>query len=323
MKLEDIGFYTLSDERCESISPTSPMQRCEIIITDKCNFRCPYCRGLRKDCEGVVPLKRVCDVIDTWAKDGLRNIRFSGGEPTTHKDLLAMVEYAKAKGVKRIALSTNGSSSKAYYDKLVAAGVNDFSISLDACCSSGCDAMAGVCGFFGKIIDNIRHLSSVTYVTVGVVVTDENINEVNKTVEFAHSLGVADIRVISAAQYNKLLEGVAQIRQEILDAHPILAYRVKNIKEGRNVRGIKGGDSNKCYLVQDDSAVAGDYHFPCIIYLREAGEAIGRVGPNMRGERIEWFKTHNAHSDPICRKNCLDVCIDFNNKCRELRFGAN
>jgi molybdenum cofactor biosynthesis enzyme MoaA len=228
-----------------------------------------------------------------------------------------MVSYAREKGVQRVAISTNGSSTPAYYDQLIEAGVNDFSVSLDACCSSGCDEMSGTCGFFGSIIDNIRELSKKTYVTVGIVVTDDNIAEVNKTIEFAHSLGVADIRVISAAQYNKLLEGVATIPQEILDAHPILKYRVENIKSGRNVRGIRSEDTDRCHIVQDDSAIAGGQHFPCIIYLRERGEPIGKVGPNMRNERVAWFKNHDTKQDRICRENCLDVCIDFNNTCRE------
>lgn len=317
MKLEQIGFYTLSDERAKNISETSRMQRCEIIITEKCNFKCPYCRGLRKDCAGVKTLEEVKSIIDIWTKDNLKNIRFSGGEPTTHKNLLEMVEYAKSSGIERIAISTNGSSSEVYYRKLVAAGANDFSISLDACCSAGCDAMAGVCGFFEQIINNIRVLASLTYVTLGVVVTNENIDKLSETIQFAHTLGVADIRVISAAQYNKLLEGINNVPQEILDTYPVFKYRADNIKNGRHVRGLRDSDTSRCHLVKDDSAVAGNFHFPCIIYLREQGNPIGKVGPNMRAERIEWFKKHNSHNDPICKKNCLDVCIDFNNQCEK------
>jgi molybdenum cofactor biosynthesis enzyme MoaA len=314
MKLEDIGFYTLCDERAEKISPESPMWRCEIIVTDKCNFKCPYCRELRPDAKGTLSLDEVKEIIDYWTADNLKNIRFSGGEPTVHPNLVEMVSYAKEKGVERIAISSNGSSTPAYYEKLIEAGANDFSISLDACCSSGCDEMAGTCGFFGKIVSNIRELSKKTYVTVGIVVTDTNRDEFLKTVNFAHELGVADIRVISSAQYNQYLESMALIPQHILDAHPILAYRVKNIKSGRHVRGFRDTDTRKCSIVKDDSAIAGNKHFPCIIYLREQGEPIGEVGPNMRQERCDWSEKHDAHSDPICKKNCLDVCIDFNNR---------
>jgi len=34
MKLDDIGFYTLSDDRVKNLSKTSPLQRCEMIVGD-------------------------------------------------------------------------------------------------------------------------------------------------------------------------------------------------------------------------------------------------------------------------------------------------
>ena len=73
----------------------------------------------------------------------------------------------------------------------------------------------------------------------------------------------------------------------------------------------------KCKLVLDDMAVAGDPHFPCIIYMRQGGASIGKVGPNMRSERLEWYKRHNSHEDKICRFVCLDVCVNFNDKAAE------
>ena len=46
MKLEDIGFYTLSDERAANASEKSDLWRCEILLTDKCNFNCIYCNNI-------------------------------------------------------------------------------------------------------------------------------------------------------------------------------------------------------------------------------------------------------------------------------------
>jgi len=78
-------------------------------------------------------------------------------------------------------------------------------------------------------------------------------------------------------------------------------------------------DSPICGLMLDDSVIAGDYHFPCVIYMCEKGEPVGKVGPNMRKERKEWVEKHNCYEDKICRENCLDVCISYNNKYRELK----
>lgn len=324
--LNKIGFYSLSDDRVRNTSETSQMKRCEMIITEYCNFNCPYCRGLKSEIYGnrnkkELSLEEIKHNIDLWCIDEpLENIRFSGGEPTLHKDIVEIVSYAKSKGIKRIAISTNGSNKIELYEKLVDAGCNDFSISLDACCADDGDKMAGgVKGSWEKVVENIRLISKLTYVTVGVVLTPDNIDKIIDTIRFAHTLGVADIRIISAAQWNEPIPRLNEVEDKIKESHPILKYRIKHFIEGRNVRGISEKDSNKCALVIDDSVIAGDYHFPCVIYMREKGEPIGKVSENMRKERIEWFKNHNCYEDDICRKNCLDVCIDYNNKYRELR----
>jgi molybdenum cofactor biosynthesis enzyme MoaA len=322
MKLENIGFYTLCDGRAYQTSETSPMWRCEMILTNRCNFKCPYCRGLRNDCLGDMEFDKAMFVLDQWIDQGLKNVRFSGGEPTIYPRLVDLVARCKEGKVEHIAISSNGSAPTVMYQKLLDAGANDFSISLDACCASFADKMAGVNGKFQVISDNIKYLSAHTYVTVGIVLTEDNVDQVKDIVEYAHNLGVADIRVISAAQYGSLLKGVIGISEEILNAHPILKYRVNNIKNERNVRSLQPGDSHRCWLIQDDSVVCGDYHFPCVIYMREHGEPIGKIGPNMRAERVEWGKTHDTHKDPICLKNCLDVCIDYNNKCRDIHYGG-
>ena len=325
MDLKEIGFYTLSDERCRTTSQSSQMQRCEMIITEYCNFKCPYCRGLDSGIYGQRKIKElsfdeVKHNIDLWCIGlPLKNIRFSGGEPTLHSDIIGIIAYAKSKGIERIAISTNGSNKIELYKKLIGAGCNDFSISLDACCADDGDKMAGgVSGAWNKVVKNIEVISRMTYATVGVVLTPENIDKTIETIRFAHKLGVADIRIISAAQWNSPIPRLNEVEGEIIETHPILKYRIRHFAEGRNVRGIAISDTNKCALVLDDSVIAGDFHFPCVIYMREKGNPIGRVSELMRLDRIEWFKSHDCHKDNICKNNCLDVCIDYNNKYRDL-----
>lgn len=312
MKLEKIGFYTLSDERAENVTHETPLQRCELILTENCNFKCGYCRGIREDYSKTYTLDEAKALIDLWTDEGLAHIRFSGGEPLMWKGIYELVEYTNAKGcVKRIAISTNGSAPMKCYKRLIDSGVNDFSISLDACCASTGDAIAGV-NLWQRVVNNIALLSNMTYVTVGIVVTDANQNEVASIVDFAHNLGVSDIRLISAAQQDGEVD--LNVAPGYKDLYPILNYRLGNFESGRNVRGLQATDTNKCPLVLDDMAVVGDYHFPCIIYMRERGNPIGKVGKNMRQERKEWFEKTDTHCDPICKGSCLDVCIDFNNK---------
>ena len=101
MNLKEIGFYTLSDERVLNTSETSQMKRCEMIITEYCNFKCPYCRGLKAEIYGQRKFKELSFEeikrnIDLWCLNiPLENIRFSGGEPTLHKNIVEIIAYAK------------------------------------------------------------------------------------------------------------------------------------------------------------------------------------------------------------------------------------
>jgi len=313
-RLEEIGFYTLSDSRAFSASTETPLQRCELILTDTCNFKCRYCRGLRKDCRGTMPFELAEQTVGHWLDEGLKNVRFSGGEPSLYKRLTDLVRMCRDGGVERIAVSTNGSADMDLYLELLDAGVNDFSISLDGgCCSIG-DNMAGVSNSWGVVVDRIRELSKRTYVTVGMVFTEANIDQCVEAVLFADSLGVSDVRVIPAAQYDKALLALQDLPEEVLAKYPILRYRIAHLRGDRHVRGMSENDCRHCWLMLDDMAIAGQWHFPCIIYLREGGDPVGRIGPDMRAERLNWILNHDCYEDPICRQMCLDVCVDYNNK---------
>lgn len=120
--------------------------------------------------------------------------------------------------------------------------------------------------------------------------------------------------MIPSAQFNQALSLLADIGEDLLDHHPILRYRVDNLRRQRHVRGIASGERWRCRLALDDMAVVQGKHYPCIIYLREGGGPVGEVGPDMRRERADWVEQHEPWTDPICKANCLDVCVDYNRK---------
>lgn len=308
MNLSEIGFYTLSDARAKVASATSPLARGELILSSRCNFKCPYCRSVGGP---DIPLMKARAVVNIWADNGLINIRFSGGEPTLYPGLVELVAFAKERGIKRVALSTNGSASAELYRGLLAAGVDDFSISLDACCAEDGDKMSGGRkGVWEVVVENIKWLAQETYVTVGVVLTASNAARAEEVIRFADMLRVADIRVIPAAQEGCKLPAIS-VSADLLQKYPILRYREQNLRDGRPVRG---NPVKKCGLALDDMAVMGFDHYPCIIYMREGGARIGQINPRMRLKRAEWHEEHDCTQDPICAKNCLDVCVDYNRK---------
>jgi len=156
-----------------------------------------------------------------------------------------------------------------------------------------------------------------TYVTASIVFTEENVEQADKIVSFAHELGVADIRFVTASHSEQLILKLQGISSDILDKNPILKYRIKNLKAGRPIRGLQPSDAHKCYLVLDDSVASGKWHYPCGVYFREGGKPIGEVNPSMRHQRAEWFKSTDTHADTICAQFCSDFYIEYNNRCEE------
>jgi hypothetical protein len=154
-------------------------------------------------------------------------------------------------------------------------------------------------------------------VTIGTVVTPDNLAEVRRVVEWALTTDVADVRIIPSAQWNKQID--LDLPFEAIAKYPILRYRYERAKRGLHVRGMWACDATKCRLALDDMAVSNGKHYPCIIHMREGGKPIGDMSGDVRLDRQRWAYTHNCYLDPICEQNCLDVCIEYNNKAKELR----
>ncbi len=317
MRLEDIGFYTLSENRAQTSSEISPIMRAEIILSDKCNLSCPYCRGIRKEFRGDISLPFGKYIIQTLGEHKLKNIRFSGGEPTLYPYLEDLIIACKKTEVEHIAISTNGTAPLDFYKHLIKIGVNDFSISLDAgCCSVGKIMTGGNSWAWDKASETIRELSKLTYVIVGMVFNEINLNYVEEAITWVDSLNPKDIRIIPSAQYNKAIGKINNLPFQLVGKYPILKYRVHNLINRVPFRGIRKNDSKKCYIVIDDLAILGNYQFPCIIYLREQGKPISKFDEDFRKKRFEWYQHHDVSKDKICSKNCLDVCRDFNNRAK-------
>lgn len=84
-----------------------------IEITNRCNLSCPYCYA-HYGKTGILfepsydDVKKIIDMLAEYKPHKIPAIQFTGGEPTLHRHLVAMVDYARAKGIKQIQIATNG-----------------------------------------------------------------------------------------------------------------------------------------------------------------------------------------------------------------------
>jgi MoaA/NifB/PqqE/SkfB family radical SAM enzyme len=322
MKLEDIGFDTLSEERIKNLSLVSPISNCEIVLTSACNAHCDNhpCIGISNLYRGNLQRSDARQLVLKCAEREVKNLKFTGGEPTLwNSSLVDLVKVAKDQGIPKISLSTNGYASLPQYMELFEAGVDNFSISLN-----NCSKTLEITKTPKKIINVIKGLTQVTNVSVGILLTKANIKTFSETISFIDSLNVSDIRVTPTAMWNDIEEfKKIKIEKSFLDKYPFLNYRITNFNKGRNIRGLRRRDTKKCWLMLDDVFIMNCLHYPCFIWAREGGPSLGHFFDNsslvFRKQRLTYLNSFSTHFRKICRENCLDFCIDYNNRAQRLK----
>lgn len=108
-----------------------------VSITEKCSLRCTYCmpaEGLPEiPREDVLTASEIARLVGIgWHSLGVKEVRFTGGEPLTRGDLLEIVALsAKAAPGIPLAMTTNGIGLDKRAAALRAAGLSRVNVSLD------------------------------------------------------------------------------------------------------------------------------------------------------------------------------------------------
>ncbi len=141
-----------------------PVRDLRISVTDKCNFRCPYCMPADRYGEGypfltrqdLLSFEEIVQLARAFARSGVRKLRLTGGEPLLRRDLPVLVEMlAGIDGIDDLALTTNGTLLKQHAVALRRAGLHRVTVSLDSLDETVFAAMSGGKGNPGEVLDGI------------------------------------------------------------------------------------------------------------------------------------------------------------------------
>lgn len=106
----------------------------EVELTSRCNLACRFCPQTKLErSKGDLEYDTLERLLDRVA-DFVTLLNFSGfGEPTLHPRLFDCVRLAKAKGIPRVEIETNGTTTdEAFLDEAFASGLDILAINLDA-----------------------------------------------------------------------------------------------------------------------------------------------------------------------------------------------
>ncbi len=139
-----------------------------ISVTDRCNFRCPYCMPAEvfgRDFaflpkELVLSFEEITRLAGIFVALGVGKLRITGGEPLVRRDLPVLISDLAALRTPEgdpvdLTLTTNGSALRALAGPLAEAGLQRITVSLDSLDDEVFGTMNGVEFPVSKVLDGI------------------------------------------------------------------------------------------------------------------------------------------------------------------------
>ena len=113
-----------------------PLASLRVSVTDRCNLRCQYCMPEEEYVwlprEGLLTFEEIRELVAIFTELGADKVRLTGGEPLLRRDLPALARMlAKTRGVKDLAITTNGVLLAEHAQALYEAGLHRVTVSLD------------------------------------------------------------------------------------------------------------------------------------------------------------------------------------------------
>jgi len=128
-----------------------PIRDLRVSVTDRCNFRCFYCLPHGEPPiapkEQMLSYEEIEYICDIFVELGIEKIRLTGGEPMMRRDIEQIIyklAQLKTRGLRDLALTTNGYFLPHRAQSLKDAGLDRITISLDSLKSDVFKRMTGV-----------------------------------------------------------------------------------------------------------------------------------------------------------------------------------
>jgi len=146
-----------------------PIKDLRISVTDRCNFRCPYCMPAEIYGESyqflpknkILTFEEITRLTKIFVDLGVSRIRITGGEPLLRKDLPVLInQIASINNISDLSLTTNGYLLERLSQELVDSGLNRVTVSLDTLDQEVFKQMSGRNLDINKILTGIESASS-------------------------------------------------------------------------------------------------------------------------------------------------------------------
>lgn len=167
-------------------------------LTARCNLRCVHCRAeaqMEKQ-EDELETEKCFSIIDEICKFSNPILILTGGEPLYRDDIFEIAAYATDKGL-RVALATNGTLvDEAIAKQIKKSGIKRVAVSLDGSNAKTHDTFRMMQGSFESAFNGIKRLQKEGIeVQINTTIARHNENEVGDILDLALKNGVKALHI--------------------------------------------------------------------------------------------------------------------------------
>lgn len=275
-------------EKAREIDPHFQVNAVENVLviaaTQGCNLRCLHCyASANVPYDDEMTTDEVGQLIDDLAsmqwKNEVSRVGLTGGEFFHRSDAMELIEKVHRHGFK-VLVSTNGLLLDPVKIEQLGQYQNlKISVSLDGNTAELHEQIRGT-NTFARTVETIRLLTMQgTYTGVNMFVHAGNVHAIEKTLEFAHSLGVRAFNCLNMMRVGRANSSLSQLTLtripehvlyrclfEILRVNPTYTAMMANSTFANQVMGIAGGvkshtcgiGTNRALYVRADGSI-----YPC------------------------------------------------------------
>jgi GTP 3',8-cyclase len=223
-----------------------------ISITDRCNFRCVYCRSADpenyRDHDQILSWPELERLAAIFAKLGIRKVRITGGEPLVREGVEQYIAKLRALGFADLSMTTNGHLLAERCDRLIEAGLKRINISLDSLDPAKFERITRTKSYATVMrgIDAAQNSSLAPAKVNAVLVRGLNDDEVEPFAEFARQRGVImrfiEFMPLDADRHwtRDLVVPAAEVHQRIHSRWPLVQIPHERSETARKYRFADG-----------------------------------------------------------------------------------
>jgi GTP 3',8-cyclase len=167
-----------------------------ISVTDRCNFRCVYCRSADpenyREHDEILSWVELDRLAKIFLSLGIRKVRITGGEPLVRDGVEEYIARLHALGVADLSMTTNGHLLAERCQRLIEAGLRRINISLDSLHAAKFERITRTKSFAAvmRSIETAQNSKLAPAKVNAVLVRGLNDDEVESFAEFARKSGV-------------------------------------------------------------------------------------------------------------------------------------